>query len=114
MAMYGQISLSWMLHIPVEPNSRPIEELLAECKSVERFAYVRHEPWGMRPHYHLYLKLSDPLAFKYNKEKFNPLLAHPGDRESDAIMYLLKDSAPRDVVTNFSIKKYLPKEGDSV
>lgn len=112
MAMYGQISLSWMLHIPIEANSRPIEELLAECKGVERYAYVRHEPFRMRPHYHLYLRLSDPLSLRYIREKFNPLIAYPGEQEEPAVRYLLKDSAPGDVVANFSINKYLKKEGD--
>ena len=99
---YSQLHLSWMLHIPVEPNSRPIEELLAECNDVERYAYVYHEPWGMRPHFHLYLKLSTLATASYIKKHFGALLAYPGETEGNAIRYLLEDSDPGDVKANFS------------
>lgn len=104
MAATRQISLSWMLHIPVDPNSRPIGELIAECEQIESYAYVYHEPFKMRPHYHLYLKLKDPLSAKEIRERFNPLLAYPGVSQSLEIEYMLRTSDPGDVVANFSIK----------
>ena len=109
---YSLLHLSWMLHIPVEPNSRPIEELLAECNDVERYAYVYHEPWGMRPHFHLYLKLSTLATASYIKKHFGALLVYPGESEANAIRYLLKDSEPGDVKANFSIQKYIDERGE--
>ena len=110
--MYQQLHLSWMLHIPVDSGSRQIDDLLSECKGVERFAYVYHEPWGMRPHFHLYLKLSDLAPASYIKKHFGALLAYPGETEANAIRYLLKDSEPRDVKANFSIQKYIDERGE--
>lgn len=110
--MYQQLHLSWMLHIPVDSGSRQIDDLLSECKGVERFAYVYHEPWGMRPHFHLYLKFSDLAPASYIKKHFGALLAYPGETEANAIRYLLKDSEPSDVKANFSIQKYIDERGE--
>ena len=96
-----------MLFIHSDAGSKPIDKLLAELGCVKEYAYVYHEPWAMKPHFHVYLELADPRSTKQIKDIFNPLLAHPNVDKRHSVEYLLKDSAPKDVVASFNVGEYL-------
>lgn len=112
MAASLQLSLTWMLFIHSDAGSKQIDKLLAELGCVKEYAYVYHEPWAMKPHFHLYLKLSELAPASYIKKHFGALLVYPGETEANAIRCLLKDSEPSDVNANFSIQKYIDERGE--
>ena len=111
MAASRQLSLTWMLFIHADAGSIQIDKLIAEFGCVKEYAYVYHEPWAIKPHFHLYLELMDPRSTLQIKEKFNPLLAHPNVDKRPSVEYLLRDSAPEDVVASFNVSKYVNKGG---
>ena len=106
---YKDLSLDWLLFVNVESDTFDIDTVIDSCKDIERFAYLLHVPFGMKPHYHVYIRFKTLYRTSMVKKLFTCVLADPNVNEKTAIEYLFRVKEPLDaMIMNFK-SKYEPK-----